>query len=552
MQSHHLPNVKVSVKTNPHANQAPPHKDAPHASKSHEQKTFDPYAALPASNISETARLVYASLTALHTKQFSITKRAKHLEAFRPSVHYATEHLAQLYAKHALPLPPAENNAAVLVSELYIQMAHGYKKLAAEMLTANKSRLRIRQISVDKVVAALYRAISYVYRFHLSCYLRYAPIPDSAWNELHQLYAYAEKHALHTLNVDDHEAAAGHSTISHIYKQALLLHIANPYHYSPDEIPSIVKFLEEWAQLCNLRDVFQRNNDAKLFVARLTSAEPPMSLALCPHEPDASWRSIDTVRLIAVLRELITMSNAPANKAYAQADILPPKTLQNLLRTYALASLRIATRADKKVRLWVTMGLADTYLCINQERVRSEPKRHSAIFPCTLINESAGGACLLWRGDLTEKLRIGEIIGLYADENGGKRAQIGAARWITNVTENIWMIGLQRLVDNAEAVAAKTFNSQGKSHRVMAGLLLAENNGANLPPTLVLPTLACRTGDKVSVLRRGKEFNLQLAQVVETSTTFTRFMLRGNPTANNTSAKKSAIQRGPLRKASGF
>ncbi len=540
MSSHRAPHVKSTVTP-------PPAKEQ--ATEPRERATFQPHAPLPLSNVSETARLVYRSLTALNAATMVATKRAKHLEAFRPSMEYATQHLTELFAHHALPLPRPENNAAIMASELCIQMAHGYKKLAADLLATKKSRQ-----TADKIVVALYRAVTYLYRFHLSCYQRYAPIPETAWKELHQLYTYAEKHGLDTTNVSDREASAGHGTISDLYKQALLLYIANPYRLAPDQIRAVATFVETWAPQSDLRAVSVRRNDTKLFVVMLASSEAPMPWALCPDEPSTTWRSLDTSRLVGVMREFISLSEKPSNRD-ASANTLPLKTMQHLLRTFALASQRDATRVNKTVRLWITMGLSDTYLCINRGLGQIDPRRHSAIFPCVLINESASGACLLWKGDLAEKLRVGDVIGLYADENGGNRAQIAVIRWISNAKENVWMLGLQRLVDNAQAVAAKVPSPQGKSQRVMPSLLLPENSAANLPATLVLPTLVCRSGDCISVLRRGKEFNLQLAQVVETSATFTRFIVRGAATpttTNSVTTTKVAPKRAPLKRASGF
>lgn len=500
---------------------------------------------LPASSVCDTAGLVYLSLTGLNAKPMSATKRARHLEAFRPSIHYVTQHLTDLFIHHALPLPKAEHNAAIMASDLYAQMTHGYKKLAADLLTTDQSGL-----NPQKIIAALYRATAYLYQFHLSCYQRYAPIPQTAWKELHQLYGYAEKYGLANTHVSDNEASTGHGTIAEVYKQALLVSLANPYRYAPDQIRAVAKFLERWVKRADLYQVSERHNESRLFVAMLESSEGPLPWTMCPYQPDSSWRILDTSRLVGVLREFILVSEKQKTQhTTVVADSLALRTLHRLLRTFALASQRDATRTDKTVRLWVTMGLSDTYLCINRELGHTETRSRGAIFPCILINESVGGACLVWKGDLPEKLRVGDVIGLYGDDLGGNRAQIAAVRWITNPKEGVWMLGLQRLVDNAQAVAAKLPSSETGKGRVVPGLLLTENKAANLPATLVLPTFAYRLGESISVLRRGEEFNLQFIKVVETTATFTRFVVRSCAPTTETSATP---KRSSYKTASGF
>jgi len=152
--------------------------------------------------------------------------------------------------------------------------------------------------------------------------------------------------------------------------------------------------------------------------------------------------------------------------------------------------------------------------------------RHAGTFdeyPCQLLNESAGGCCLLWNNGTPTKAVVGMLAGIErADETEGKERSIGVIRWMRARSDNEMELGLELLAPSARAVATQNVTRKSKVGEFARGLLLPELRAINQPQTLIAPA-TYRTGDKLEITISDQVIKIRLSNILESTGTFSQF-----------------------------
>lgn len=146
---------------------------------------------------------------------------------------------------------------------------------------------------------------------------------------------------------------------------------------------------------------------------------------------------------------------------------------------------------------------------------------------CRIINESSTGACLLIRGRQDVNLRVGELVTLFALGNENYRAWgIGAIRWLRHFQGEYLMVGIEKLVSQANAVATKVCDPSGKYSDYLRSLLVTDFNPGQkgkAAPTLITAHVPYRTGDTILMHYLGEEKRLILGTTVRSTSRFRQF-----------------------------
>ena len=551
--------------------------------------------ALPMVNTGETTRLLYQSLGGLNQMDMAPAQRFRVLELLRSPVFYVLDVMKKHVVGQTFPLNEKARKIARLTQELLREMGDGYKIVVMAEVSGNGLRRDTRTLNT-----ALHRAMQCLSQQLLKAYQVYSPHPEDVWSDIHQLYQYAETHALHGGVIGDvPESGASASSIELLYRQILLLALACPYRMRQGEVEQVHGRLQQWAVHSRLSPMARPGQPAGLFMVNLGIDEPPTYLSLRHGGTnEAQCRVLDTADLAEDIRK--ALSEQHGNDT---GSALNEHTLRRLMLAWGVMPKRRFSRSQQSARVSVAMGLAATHYFVSgeaafspaggtlessqyQERpdfqpepVQTErghtpdiwelepvsldsqspiqaPQKHRVDMPGGLeseqkqgglqahdwhmINVSAGGYCLLWDRMENSRAQVGELVGIREhDDPDAFHWHLGVVRWMKCNTG--LELGVQMLSPGAVAVGARPYPATSREPQFSRVLLLPEIPSLGQPATLLLSSPPFRTGGTAIINSHGREVRVKLDKLVENTGSFAQFQfttLEGNSSSPQAAEKK--------------
>ncbi len=315
--------------------------------------------ALPMANIGETSRLLYAALIELNHQDIPTQQRFKALELLKKPVYYVTENMIKHFVGQPLPLSDKRLKIAHLCREITHALATGYKVLVLEQVAAVARQDR------KLLITAIHRSIRLQGLVLLRAYQVYEPYPQSAWQELHSLYRYAESSRLNSSKVlDDSVLPRKSSTITDTYKQVLLLALACPYRLRQSETEEVYRVLEDWSHYSDLLAV--DDSEDALFAVDLASDQPPSYRVLHKAAELAGIRRLlCTRRLAEQLRKTLT----ERGESLSETGVGQPRTdtLFRLMLAWGVMPKRRYSRINEHSQIIAAMGLSSIHYFVSGE-----------------------------------------------------------------------------------------------------------------------------------------------------------------------------------------
>jgi len=172
----------------------------------------------------------------------------------------------------------------------------------------------------------------------------------------------------------------------------------------------------------------------------------------------------------------------------------------------------------QKSDIWQANNLSGAYS--NPKSNGSQP-RTSHIESWKMQNISAGGYCFLWDTAEPSNTQVGEVVAM--DTHGNDRWQLGVIRWMKFSRETGLELGVQTLSPGATAIWASLSEDSnvGEQNR---GLLLPEIQKLSQPESILLPTLPFQTGSITIIEKAGKQEEIRLTQLLESTGCFSQYL----------------------------
>ena len=458
--------------------------------------------ALPLANSQDAGRKLADAITTINSIKLGDEARLKLLELYRGAALVLLPALQQHYAGKPLPLPEKSRQAAMLTRELLSELANGYKLALRDLISrrisfgANKFVL----LAVARVIECLGAILNVSYEM-------YGPTPAGIWAELHQLYGYAVRQNLHELPIAEGEKTG----INDLYKQVLLIALADPYRLLQGQLADVREYLARFGQYALLQPLSKTENTHGLFLVRLDDDKPPKALAQHSGVTDARTDILlNTVPLARVLHQHVQAldANTPLTKlGLPQAARQPSyrEMLKRLIKQWGIPPKRVFNRTPARNRIFICSGISSLHRALSQDEMHDTPgdtaETHIILqvsdglsstgnyqtLNCTswqVMNESAGGVALAREPDSQAKIKVGDIIGVGADKPGGWGVAI--VRWMQSNAGNNLGLGAQMLAPQAEAIAIKPLISAPDA-LFQPALLLPEVAALKQPARIVAP-----------------------------------------------------------------
>lgn len=515
-------------------------------------------------NLVDTSYRIQQALYATNRIRVDDKTRLKLLETYRLPVATVCEALEKEFIGNSLPLSTKALQSASRARNLQIEMANGYKLLAQSLASSLNGKAK------DKVKAQLALTVQRAI-FHLAAsiyhsYIAYHPATPGVWREIHRLFNFAQHYGSATTEVEDKlNTTNGKSTVARIYKKAILLDLSGPYHLPGRSVQNINHCLDKWGDLASLSVATALPKDACQF--------------LITKERDSSGEvyngsAVDNTRLkdYLVLNTLQLARHVHSRLKSIHAGQVPEEEgikggvfteensrelLSKLVTAWGVNPKRNFRRVSRKgdainvalgiesINFWLNGGET---LVLSSEFVGPMPQKsrvgtlymqasdNESNEPVSVeleknpelryvdwdvIDESAGGLAIETARPHHQRTKVGDIMGIRADENG--HWEIAVVRWIKTAEQETVSIGLQRLAPHAIAVAINVLDKEGKDTRFKPALLLPAMSALNQPATIIAEKSTVSIGSHF-FLDNGYQLNeAKASKIIESTSAFERF-----------------------------
>jgi cyclic-di-GMP-binding protein len=440
----------------------------------------------------DSANALYDALIRLNRTRIGDSERLALLEAYRPAVARITRLLERDYDESALPLRDRAREAVNLTRELLIECACGYKILLSE--NTQKRGAAVRQ----NMPLLLHRTINALADTLILCYRTYSPTPAGMWHEMHQIYHYAAYFRLEDETVPGLSGSSA-TSIGLVYKQALLLALADPYRLVTGDVSRVLALVERFHDRATIVPYSPDLSGPGLFLIQTDSDRPPKALG---HSANAQIAPVDKLLSAAPLVDLLGQVQAGGLPDAGRLDLGPSDLVERLQKSWSSPPKRVFHRFAANSGVDICSGIRSLahHLRRAEERAAAEAgdrnvpvpidtarmavaKTGSDLSRWEIANQSAGGIALKKSSDRPAPIAVGEVVGMRYQ--GQTMWGIGATRWLQNDDAGGMEIGIELLAPTASVV---TLTSPQLAEHTVTALLLPELPALKKAASLLAPS----------------------------------------------------------------
>ncbi len=530
------------------------------ASKS-EMQTW--VASLSMLNVGETAKQLYITLQELLAiENISDSTRYELMEILRPAIYTIIESLSKHYINQNVLLDQRAERIAGLAQQLRVYSAMVYRGIALRTADTFQSQnfglfAVGKKKSLQQLIGqATHRGLTEFFRLFAESKLLYLPVYKGMWLRLHELFSLAKQFDLGSFSLRDENQVYGKAlTIEQAYLRSIFMSTCNTNKLRQAEIKKISQLSEIWVHLLKISG---QANQEDLFLVDTSIDAPPMYITEL-KEINLDMYYIDARPLMAHFDNLNSVS--PTLLSPAEETLLSASLKLHLLNTLKPPMERSSERHPRQGTVYLALGLIGTHFqtsgqqnfetiiqnqhvihsnhahpgmsnsfqtdsdviyTAQEEQIRQNATReYLESYECQIVNISMGGYCIRWTGTTPSVLRSGELIAVR--EHNSSTWNIGLIRWVQQHLHAGAEFGVEILSQQGKACGARVIRQDGYSSEYMRTLLLPEVKEHNRATTIITPTLAFRSGHKISIRLGSEEVRAQLTRELVITQSFSQF-----------------------------
>lgn len=519
---------------------------------------------LPLADPHSSAQQLRLALICFNQQDLKASDRFRVLRSLQSVVDSIAEGLRQKIRNHALPLSQPGNEIANLVRDLHREVANGYK----QVLVSHDNAGLLGTLAKRDLVVSLQSAMVYLAELLFDYFRVYQQPEPGIWQDLHQIYRYAEKHQLLSTPLAPLATPAGAETsLKRLYLRLLLLTLASPYRMRQGELDWVFSGLQRWVAHCDISVPPVHDSGLGVLTIDLLADEPadqpPPGQATSPDR----YRILTTIELLPILRqELTRIHEQGENERTSDGGALSPDIYKRLTQAWSTTPQRSFSRSERTAELQVTIGLGSIHHFIESgSPSRHEPAAHLELVPddhprgpgeyvvekrprdiwslaytsdadsltqesartpeahsCGTINESAGGYCLTTRRESNLRARVGELIGIHNDA-ANNPWEIGVIRWLRGGDGDLMEFGVQMIAPYARAVEISGADSQDEPLPRQPALLLPEVRAMRQPVSLVTESSSYPAGTVLLLLTPKGNVEITVSRQLEATGSYSLY-----------------------------
>ncbi|XZG70189.1 hypothetical protein ACTSKR_16310 [Chitinibacteraceae bacterium HSL-7] len=392
--------------------------------------------ALPYSDALAAGRQMLDALASCNRVTLDVDERLGLLDEYQSALEVLSGGLNELYRNAGFPLAGQPRQAALLARSLWLELATGFK-----VAIVDKQEKRFGFGSSRALPPLIHRALAVYYRLYQTTSQVLMPAPDGMWMSCHQLFRFAAEQRVLEENCGQPDGP----TLGALYKRLLLLSLADPTRFAPNELTRVIDAIDTYAPYAHFQPVDRELKTAGFFLVRLDTDEPPRFIgARSTEEYRGMALLLDTTDLDSKLERVLIKLEAKAPKTHDRAKVLSwLETMRRLRKQWAIAPKRVFQRIRSNAVIDAVHGLADTARVLRGEVL--PPVRWR------VLNESPGGYALSARDMPPRALHAGDLVALRAYEENPW--MVAAVRWLAQNEDGSLEMGVQ--IISASALPAR-------------------------------------------------------------------------------------------------
>jgi hypothetical protein len=495
-------------------------------------------AGLPLVNTGESVPLMFRMLQELVRLNTPEPNRFLLLESVREPAHVLGNALAKHYLNNTLVLAEAAAKVATLAQAMQYHLANGYKRVVVNTLAAPPPPPKQAAAQRDMLALAMHRAMKNLLGALLRVTELYLSPPPGLWLEMHCLYRLAIDQGLANIKMaNPGSALVKQCSIEELYIRALLLATCNPNKLRQGEIRKVYDLTGLWAPLVTLIVPSASSNSP--FVYDLCMDESPANRSARGDRAPETVRTIDSLALLHRLQGLAGQQPHPKDTGEAS---LHATLADHLMQSWtSMLSERSSARNKHETSLELCIGLMATHYHLgNQQDFHSQMRgrfelvsimenavpqaggNHHKSFTAYTSDISAGGYGISWDGEVPVLLKVGELVGVREPDH--EEWSIGVIRWVRQVPGRGAQMGLEVLAPRATPCGTRMVKSwEEEASDYLRTLIVPGLKALNRPATLITPNVSFQPGNRISIMRNGKEEKARLVKLYSAAHSFRQF-----------------------------
>ncbi len=445
---------------------------------------------LPVLNLVKTVPELADQLPLLVAEPLAAGDKLRLLELFRGPVNSVVAAAENRRLRQTPISSSARQKIKDGVLALCYDLANGYKAVLHDLLERGREPTddKQQQLCILRTLEQLRNALMHSFRI-------YRAVPPRHYQEMHQLYLYADRSGIATSTIGDDATPADDRVPQQVYLRAMLLAVADPFRLVDGAIEELYRFLARNAQLCRIKaGVAGDARSDGLFLLRSDGDLPPalFGRAQLDRAGEAPY-TLDATPLIQLLNQ---PKDASGESLETYAKWLLPR--------FKVAWERAAPRqqVDKKAR--VAGGLeAAAYLLspagrqalsgsgsslgIEVQELEDEEATAYTLETWRVVNESLNGFMLRHPEQSGLGIRVGDVVLIVVAAEGQSQAHplVAVVRWF-GVKEQNMQCGVEILPGAPTAITLESVLPNPELPRG-PGLYLPAVKSIQAPPSLVAP-----------------------------------------------------------------
>ena len=479
---------------------------------------------IPLERPAQAHEMVAAQIGLVGRTELAGLERLRILELLYQTAGFLQDALARHYVGRALPLSIVEYSLWSSAIELWQTLFGAYQPAlrsafrAEPGLEAHAPLLALR--CIDFTAAAI-KEHHRVYR----------EVPAALWKQLHEAYAFAERHGVTMTGIDDPLAPGVVSrTAAGAYARALLAHLSNPYTMSPRQMSVMYRWAQLWEALVGIGPTPVAPGVTPVLAVDLRSGEPAAAARRVEGGPSIRYLSLE--QLGQALRRVLTLlrqGQEPAALGLG-ADCRQPGCERLLTLLYVqwcgngMGQLSPRERGEDALAAVGFRGVC------RQLALESEAFRGPAIAlragatPFTeqwyVASTGAPGFMAVARGpECDERIEHHQLVAIR--RRSAAHFQLAVAQWMKLEEDGDLTIGLRLLPGIPHVTAYHPEGAPRDENEPPRALLLPAAPEMRIPASLVLAPEMFRPGRELELLS-GTMRRVKLVRVLERGVDFER------------------------------
>lgn len=342
------------------------------------------------------------------------------LEVYRTAIHDLLFSRDISAVKRDLTASPENLRAIRGVSELFAKLSAGYQQVAAYYYRRGETPdiNQTLHLSLNRSAEQLALMILHAYQY-------YRKAPETAWQQLHQMYLYQEKAGTAQLTISNKDQQLSRSLFD-LYTQIVLTALADPYSLARFDVFRLFRLMEQFTDKVeiNLLSDKQINTTSGFmltghFCIDGDNDQPPQPMV----KTDTDIRQKTTTRLLNTQPALLYVENLfkdARTRTHASLDTelrLLKRIIPHLNTTHERRYHRITSGKNRQVQ--IAHGINAIHQSLGGTLTHA--------LPWQLANQSSGGLMAKRDSEGCYHLNIGDFIGIFEQDFSVKLATI---KWL--------------------------------------------------------------------------------------------------------------------------